>query len=485
MFGARIVRAFEEIKDAFDPAGVLNPGKIVRAPRMDDRRLFRYHPDYRAEPFQTALDWSEWGGLVQAVEMCNNNGACRKAQAGVMCPSYRATQDEQHVTRGRANALRLALTGQLGPDALSSDELYGAMDLCIGCKACKRECPTGVDMARMKIEFLHQHRRKHGVPLRERLLAYLPRYAPLLRHAGALLNLRDRIPGAALASQLALGLHARRSLPRWRRDVFDPRREVAQPGLSGRGRASREVLLFPDTFTTYFEPENARAALAVLRAGGYDVRCALPIGGGRPLCCGRTFLAAGLVDEARAEASRLVAALRPLAERGVPIVGLEPSCLLTLRDELGAMLPRAEVDAVARQALLFEEFVAREDAAGRLKLALRPIPQRLAWLHGHCHQKAFGAMGAVQKVLRLVPELEVRTIESGCCGMAGAFGYQADHYAVSMKMAELDLLPAVRAAAPEHLLVADGTSCSHQIRDGNGREAVHVARVLQAALDPG
>jgi FAD/FMN-containing dehydrogenase/Fe-S oxidoreductase len=478
MFGSRLVRAFEEVKDSFDPAGLFNPGKIVRPPRMDDRRLFRYRPGYAVTPLDTALDWSEWGGFGAAIEMCNNNGACRKREPGVMCPSYRVTRDEQHLTRGRANSLRLALSGQLGRDALVSDAMRDTMDLCVSCKGCKRECPTGVDMARMKVEFLHHYHGRHGLRLRDRLIAWLPRYAPWGVRLGFLLNLRDRLPGLPWLSEKLLGYSARRPLPRWRRDVFNPHQESA--GVAAANGA--EVVLLADTFSTYFEPDNARAALAVLRAAGYRVHLPQAPDGGRPLCCGRTFLYAGLVDQAQAEARRLLEALRPYIQRGLPIIGLEPSCLLTLRDEFKVMRLGAEADGLAAQAFLFEEFLAREQAAGRLRLHLQPLAAKRALLHGHCHQKAFGAMTAVQEVLRLVPELEVRTVESSCCGMAGAFGYDAGHYDVSMKMGELNLLPAVRDAAPDMLIVADGTSCRQQIRDGAQREAIHVARVLEQAL---
>jgi FAD/FMN-containing dehydrogenase/Fe-S oxidoreductase len=478
MFGSRLVRAFEEVKDSFDPAGLFNPGKIVRPPRMDDRSLFRYRPGYAVTPLDTALDWSEWGGFGAAIEMCNNNGACRKREPGVMCPSYRVTRDEQHLTRGRANSLRLALSGQLGRDALVSDDMHATMDLCVSCKGCKRECPTGVDMARMKIEFLHHYHRRHGLKLRDRLIAWLPRYAPWGVRLGFLLNLRDRLPGLPWLSEKLLGYSARRPLPRWRRDVFDPERESA--GLASSNGA--EVVLLADTFSTYFEPDNARAALAVLRAAGYRVHLPQALDGRRPLCCGRTFLYAGLVEEAQAEARRLLNALRPYIERGLPVIGLEPSCLLTLRDEFKVMRLGADADMLATQALLFEEFLAREQAARRLQLNLQPLAATRALLHGHCHQKAFGAMTAVQDVLRLVPGLEVQVVESSCCGMAGAFGYHAGHYDVSMKMGELNLLPAVRAAEPDTLIVADGTSCRQQIRDGAQREALHVARVLEQAL---
>jgi len=479
MFGSRLVRAFEEIKDAFDPESRFNPGKIVRAPKMDDRGLFRYRPDYAPISLNAGLDWSEWGGFSQAVEMCNNNGACRKFDAGVMCPSYRATRDEQHLTRGRANSLRLALTGQLGSDALTSKEMYDTMALCVGCKGCRRECPTGVDMARMKTEFLHQYHKTRALSAKERLTAYLPRYAQRAARLAPLLNLRDRLPGLPWLSERLLGISARRPMPRWRADTFDPRRDATQTAAA---QAGREVVLFVDTFNAYFEPENARAAVAVLAAAGYRVHFAQATDSGRPLCCGRTFLSAGLIDEARSEARRLVQALRPFAERGVAIVGLEPSCLFTLRDELGALLPKSEIGNIAEYALLFEEFLVHEQDRGELRLALKPIAAKRALLHGHCHQKAFGAMGAVQKTLKMIPDLELNVIESGCCGMAGAFGYDAEHFDISMKMAELALLPAIRKAEVDAVIVADGTSCRQQIRDGAKRHAVHVARVLQSAL---
>ena len=475
MFGSRMLRAFEEVKDTFDPGGLFNPGKIVRAPRMDDRSLFRYRPGYQVETIPTALDWSEWGGFGAAVEMCNNNGACRKANVGVMCPSYRVTGDEQHLTRGRANTLRLAISGQLGAGALVSDAMYDTMDLCVGCKGCRRECPTGIDMAKMKIEFLHQYHRRHRRSLKDRLIAYLPRYAPLAARFGPILNLRDRYAPLARLSERLLGFSARRSLPRWRADRFDALDRSAD-GRNG------EVVLLVDTFNRYFEPENARAARAVLEAAGYRVRQVLPLAGGHPLCCGRTFLSTGMVDQARVEARRMLDALGPYVERGVPIIGLEPSCLLTLRDEFPNLLPGADTTALAAQALLLEEFLAQQQQAGKLRLELRALAARRALVHGHCHQKSFATMGAMQQALKLIPDLEVEVIDSGCCGMAGVFGYEASHYELSMQMAELDLLPAVRGADGETLLIANGTSCRHQIRDGAQRGARHIACVLQDAL---
>ena len=483
MFGPRIVRAFEEVKDRFDPLALYNPGKIVRPPAFDDRRLFRYPPDYRAEPLQTVLDWSaypgEGGGFQGAIEMCNNNGACRKLAGGVMCPSYRVTREERDVTRGRANTLRLAITGQLGPDALTDDAMMETLKLCVSCKGCRRECPTGVDMARMKIEVLAARAERHGLDLHQKLIGWLPRYAPYAARAWWLMNLRDVVPGAARLSEAVAGFSARRPLPRWRRDAF---RESAAAAVGPED--GREVVLFADTFNRWFERENLDAAIAVLGAAGYRVHLPRPARGSRPLCCGRTFLSVGRIAEARAEAQRLVDAFAPFVARGVPVIGLEPSCLLALRDEIPALLPGADTQRLAAHALLFEELLARDFADKPLPEPFGPVPGKIL-LHGHCHQKAFGAMGAVERTLKLVPEAQVETIESSCCGMAGAFGYGADTLDVSLAMGELSLLPAVRNADAATMVVADGTSCRHQIRDGTGREAVHVARVLAASVENG
>ncbi len=486
LYGPRLARAFADIKQAFDPKGLMNPGKIVAAPKMDDRSLFRFKPSYATPSLTTGLDWSEHEvgeenrgrGFAAAVEMCNNNGHCRKFDAGTMCPSYRVTRDERDATRGRANSLRLALSGQLGANALASRELYDTLALCVSCKGCKRECPTGVDMAAMKIEFLHQYHQHRPRALRDRLIAHLPRYARTAARFAALANLRDRLPLVAWLSERLTGLAARRSLPQWQSNYFRGAAELP----AGAAGAAGEVVLLPDTFNTYFEPENLRAAVRVLTAAGYRIHVPEPAGGDRPLCCGRTYLAAGMLEEARHEARRSMAALAPFVARGVPIVGLEPSCLFGLRDEFRTLLPGEDSATLAAAALTFEEFLARERAANRLALAFRRSPYRRALVHGHCHQKAFGVMPTVVDALKLVPGLEVETVTSSCCGMAGAFGYQAEHLAISLQMAEATLLPAVRRAPADTVIVADGTSCRHQIHDGAGREAVHVARVLAEAL---
>ncbi|WP_422232038.1 FAD-binding and (Fe-S)-binding domain-containing protein [Methylorubrum rhodinum] len=480
LFGAKLTRAFETVKDDFDPQNRLNPNKIVRPLKMDDRTLMRFAPGYAVtEPARTALDWSDWGGFGPAVEMCNNNGTCRKLAGGAMCPSYRATKDEQHLTRGRANSLRLAISGQLGQDAFLSPEMKRTMDLCVSCKACRRECPTGVDMARMKVEFLHHYHARHGLPLRERLVAEMPRYAGVAAALAPLLNLRNRYAPLAKFGEERLGLSARRSLPAWRR----PWRETGEPAHPADVTGEfRDIVLFGDTFNRAFERENLEAAERVLTAAGYRLHRVLAHSGRRPLCCGRTWLASGQTDRARAEARRTLDALLPFVRAGARVVGLEPSCLLTFRDEFLSLLPGEEAKTLAQSALLFEELLAADLAAGRINLPLKDQGGRVAHLHGHCHQKSFGAMGAVETVLRRVPGLDVRVIESSCCGMAGAFGYRADTIDTSFAMAELSLFPALRKAGPDDLVVADGTSCRHQIHDGLKREAIHVSRVLDAAL---
>ncbi|HEX3098490.1 MAG TPA: FAD-linked oxidase C-terminal domain-containing protein, partial [Usitatibacter sp.] len=467
-FGPRLTAALAEIKSWFDPRGLMNPGKIVDPPRQDDRALFRYPPGYRTQAPATALDWSAWGGFAGAVEMCNNNGHCRKFDAGTMCPSYRATGNERDLTRGRANTLRLAISGQLGE--AGDDAVRDALDLCVSCKGCRRECPTGVDMARMKVEFTARDKARRGFTLRDRLVGHLPRYSPWAARLQPLTALALRLPGSGAIVE-ALGFDRRRPLPAWRKPwhrSFNPR--------EGSGR---EVVLFADTFNNWFEPANLVAAERVLEATGH--RVVSPAPGDRPLCCGRTYLAAGMVDAARAEMRRTLDALRPALERGTPVVGLEPSCLLTFRDELGALFPG---DALAQRlsgAMLADEYLAAELREGRISAPWRARPGLALRVHGHCHQKAFATFDATLELLRSLPGAEVTPIESSCCGMAGAFGHEKGHYEASLRMGELALLPAVRAA-PQATIVAAGTRCRRQIADGAGRQALHPLAVLAEAL---
>ncbi|MEM9222661.1 MAG: FAD-binding and (Fe-S)-binding domain-containing protein [Pseudomonadota bacterium] len=480
MFGSRLVQAFGEVKDTFDPDNRLNPGKIVNPPRMDDRTLLRYPADYRFDDLSTGFDWSAWsgasGGFQGAIEMCNNNGACRKLKGGAMCPSYRVTRNEKDVTRGRANTLRLALSGKLGKDALLRPEMAETMKLCVSCKACQRECPTGVDMAKMKTEVLYQRGQKLGYSLKDRLIAELPRYARLAVSLRAMFVLRNKVPVLAKLAERVTGISSRRSLPVMCGDFFRES-EIGPPKPAEDGK---DVVLFTDTFNRWMDPEIPRSALRVLQWAGYTVHAASLLKG-RPLCCGRTYLAAGMIDKARDEARRTLAALLPHIKAGRPVIGMEPSCLLTLRDEFKALLPGADSEALAQNSLLFEEFVTREMKAGRMSVpGLKGVSK--AHVHGHCHQKAAGTMGAMANALGSVAGIDADMIESSCCGMAGAFGYDAETIDVSLAMGELSLLPAVRATNDDDLIIANGTSCRHQIADGTGRKALHVAQVLDVAV---
>ena len=402
-----------------------------------------------------------------------------------MCPSYRVTRDEQDSTRGRANTLRLALSGQLGKGALTSNEMAETLKLCVSCKACRRECPTGVDMARMKIEATHHFKSHHGFTLKDKLIAYLPHYASWAAKFASILNLRNQFPWLAKIAESMTGLSAQRSWPTWESHHF-----FSQPpsGVSKEEvlKASKPVVLFIDTFNGFFESHNASAAFGVLQAAGYSVHIAAKdahSGTQGHLCCGRTFLANGMVEQARQQAEELVDALVPFAQKGIAIVGLEPSCLLTLRDEALVLGLGESAELVSQQAVLFEEFLANELKAGKLEVLkqnLKPAEKNIL-LHGHCHQKAFGLMPSVLEVIQLIPQAKPQLIESSCCGMAGSFGYEASHLDVSMQMAELSLLPAIRQQS-DAIVVADGTSCRHQIADGAAREAIHVAKLLSDHL---
>jgi Fe-S oxidoreductase len=412
-FGPKITDALREIKHAFDPDNLFNPGKIIDPPKMDDSSYFRFPPEYKIIPLKTNLDWSAWNvqnnpvteetsapgsggdpahGFSKAVEMCNNNGHCRKFDTGTMCPSYRVTRDEKHLTRGRANTLRLAVSGQLdaapGEDPLTTAAVKDAMDLCVSCKACRRECPTGVDMAKMKVEYLSHYKKRHGHTLRDRLVAHLPHYAPMIsRIPGlpALLNIRNRIPAIAKIQEWLTGISAERTLPVWRSDTFwnapiDSAASSAQYRFTPEQlqEESKAVVLLVDTFNAYFENENVHAAIAVLRAAGYQIhipqmdtansastteqQCS------KQFCCGRTYLAAGMVDEAKVRLGALVDHLAPYAERGIAIVGLEPSCLFTLKDEALVMGFGQKAVAVSQKAQLLEEFLVDESKSGKLKL---------------------------------------------------------------------------------------------------------------------
>ena len=512
-FGNHLNQAFGEIKHAFDPQNQLNPGKIVNPPKMDDYSLMRFHPSYKVNPLQTSLDWSSWNvqndpvteavspagtgmdpaqGFSKAVEMCNNNGHCRKFDAGTMCPSYRVTRDEQHLTRGRANTLRLALSNQLEGQALVSKAVKDAMDLCVGCKGCKRECPTGVDMAKMKIEFLSHYQKEHGLSLRDRLFAYLPTHAHHITKIPGLptlLNLRNRIPLLALLGERLLGISAKRSLPQWNTKTIwnNPHNRYGLEEWRVKSFAGQKlVVLFADTFNGQFESENLEAAAEVLEAAGYWVY--IPRKPEGHYCCGKTLLSNGLVDEAKVQAKELLDHLSIYAREGISIIGLEPACILSLRDEYLMMGLGEQAEMVAKHSFTFEEFLMQEAAiqpnnshhSHPNNLKLKATQQEIL-VHGHCHQKAFEVVQPVLEVLKMIPGANPKLIESSCCGMAGSFGYEAEHEKISMQMAEISLLPSIRNA-PHAIIVADGSSCRHQIHDGTKRQALHIAKVLKMHL---
>ena len=476
MFGDKLNTAFMTLKKILDPSDLFNPGKIVNAPKMDERDLFRYAPGYKASDFTTKLDWKSWhgaaGGFQGAVEMCNNNGACRKLVGGVMCPSFRITGHEKDSTRGRANTLRLAMSGQLGSDAMISDQMKESLKLCVSCKACKRECPTGVNMSSMKIEMNALRAEKYSLSLHDRLIAYLPNYASVVAKVPWLMNLRDRVPGLPFLSEKIIGFSSRRRLPVWRSDYFK------SSEISNEPKGKLPVILFGDTFNRYFEPENLRSAVNVLKAAGYTPFAPIPKSNkNSEICCGKTHLSVGNVDLARVTATQLVETYLPYASAGIPIVGLEPSCLFTIKDEIPMLLQSDDADLVAKHVMTFEEIL----MANANEIRFKPRKAK-ALLHGHCHQKAFDAMGPVEQILSYVDGLEVEPIATSCCGMAGDFGYAADTFDYSIQMAELDLLPTVRKASDDTLIIADGTSCRSQIFDGSGRQAIHVARFLDRQL---
>ena len=519
-FGPKITEALAEIKHAFDPKGLFNPGKIINPPKMDDASNFRFPPSYKVIPLQPALDWSAWNvqnnpiteettapgtggdpamGLAKAVEMCNNNGHCRKFDAEVMCPSYRVTRDEKHLTRGRANTLRLALSNQLDikdeSSPLGSDAIKEVMELCVSCKACRRECPTGVDMAKMKIEFLSAYKIRVGHSLRDLAVAYLPKYAATISRIPflpAILNIRNHIAPVAKLQEWMMGISAQRSLPIWKSRTFWSESKTASPYQYSADELSKQkgVVLLADTFNAYFEDENLMAAIKVLTAAGYRIHIPhkseikstnkAPSTCSKEFCCGRTYLAAGMVDKAKETLGELLDHLAPYAEKNIPIIGLEPSCLFTLKDEALVMGFGETAITVSKHAQLLEEFLAGEVKAGNLNLTLKPASKPVLF-HGHCHQKSFAAVTPAMELLKLIPNAEPKLIESSCCGMAGSFGYEAEHIEVSKQMAEVSLLPSIRKS-PDSWIVADGTSCRHQIADGTQREAVHIARILAAHL---
>jgi FAD/FMN-containing dehydrogenase/Fe-S oxidoreductase len=467
MYGPVLYQAFRELKRTFDPQGIFNPGKIVDAPPLTSN--LRFGSGYVTPDVPTTFDFSVDGGLIRAAELCAGVGECRKKRGGTMCPSYQATREEQHSTRGRANALRLALTGQLELTGLEDRALHEAMDLCLECKACKSECPTNVDMARLKAEFLHQYQRKHGVPWRSRVLgnvARLSRWGSGLAPVSSWL-VRSRV--IRWLNEKLLGIDRRRVPPSFARRSLRKRFEP-RDGDSG----SVKVLLFPDTFTNYHEPEIGLAAVDLLRRGG----CSVTLGPDSLGCCGRPLISSGFLDRAVKQARHNVECLYPWASAENTITACEPSCILTIKDDYPALLrgeERRQAEVVARMCLTFEEQMVR------VGLPFRSGPKRIL-VQGHCHQRSLIGMGPSMQLLRSIPDAEVIDLDAGCCGMAGAFGYEKEHYEISRLVGEQRLFPALRQANPDTVVIASGFSCRMQIEHFTSRTALHPARLLQSHL---
>ncbi|MCB1887661.1 MAG: 4Fe-4S dicluster domain-containing protein [Rhodocyclaceae bacterium] len=446
---------------------------------------------------KTRLDWSAFenagqgdayadipatgGDFARAVAVCIRDRQCQRKPKGVMCPSFRATDDPAQSPGERVVALKAALNGELGPDPFASPQLAKAMQLCVGCKGCKRECANQLDMAAIKIEVLAQRNARMRLPLRDRLFSSLP---ALLRHRRLLRFLvrqRNHAPWLARLTEYVLGISAARSLPV---PADAPFTAPARP--AGSGDSDRDVILFVDTFAREFEPHLATAAITVLERAGYRVEVLSPSADDptpdRPLCCGRTYLSHGRIDEARHEAERMLRALGPALARGTPVIGLEPSCILSLRDDHLKLGLGADSHTLAGQVFLFEEFIAREAQRQRMTLEMPRWQGPAVLVHGHCHAKAVGAMKSLRKVLRMVPGLDFEFIEASCCGMAGNFGLERENAAMSRRMARLDLLPALAARGRSAAVLASGFSCRHQIRDLDGRTGLHVATLLAQAL---
>jgi FAD/FMN-containing dehydrogenase/Fe-S oxidoreductase len=473
LFGPALYEAFRQIKRAFDPNNLLNPGKIVDAPAMTES--LKIDPQYKAWTPQTTLDFSAQGGFARAVEMCSGMGECRKKLDGTMCPSYMGTLDEEHSTRGRANALRTVLSGKVPKEDFTGKRLHEIMDLCLECKACKAECPSNVDMAKLKYEFLDHYHRANGLPLRNRLFGGVAR---LNRIGAQFAPVANRVAASKLNRWLMeklVGVDRRRPLPKFAEETF----EAWFGNYKAEGNGSNgEVVLFHDTFNDFNTPDVAIAATRLLERFGYRVLLA------NKRCCGRPMISKGMLSEAKNNAAWNVDELAPFAERGIPIIGLEPSCLLTLRDEYPEFLRTDDAKKVADHSFLLEEFLIREREAGRL-LFKSPTPGRKALLHGHCHQKALVGSAPTVAVLKAAG-FEVNEVDSGCCGMAGSFGFEKEHYDLSVTIGNRRLAPAVNSAAADVEIVAPGISCRQQIEHLAGRKAKHPAELLwQTLAQPG
>ena len=474
LFGPEIIAAFKEIKSAFDTGNLLNPGKIVNPPKMDDETLMRYGSNYTLPvlPAKTVFNFESDGGFPKAVEMCNGAGVCRKLEQGVMCPSFQATKDEAFSTRGRANALRAAMMGYLGTNGMTSKELYAVMDLCLSCQGCLSECPSAVDMAKLKSEFLHNYHQETGTPLRSRIFGNIATLNQILQPISPISNFVMKGPGKLVTN--ALGVHPERTLPELANQTFTAWYKNRKPRETTPG--TRQVVFFHDTFLEHNHPQIGKAAIKVLESAGYT-----PIILKNKKCCGRPAVSKGLLDEAKKLAQHNIKILAPYAEKGIPIIGCEPSCMTMLVNEYQDFVPGKTSEKVAEMSMCIDRFLVNEHQAGNLHLTFDDTPRQVVF-HGHCHQKANFGTGDTIKMLNLIPNCMVEEIDSGCCGMAGSFGYEKEHYDLSIELAEMSLAPAVRKDDPDAIICATGTSCRDQIEHTTDRISLHPIEVLANAL---
>jgi len=474
MFDKKINDIFRQTKDLFDPNRIFNPEKIIDAPKMDDRNYFRYSPAYKAIDIKTVMDWSSWPGKSEgfqgAIEMCNNNGSCRKLENGVMCPSYRVTKDERDSPRGRANTLRLALTGQLREESLISKEMYETMKLCVSCKACKKECPTSVDISKMKIEIEKLRYERFGLSFSQKLIAYFPKYSKYLSYAYPFLKFLQKTKIFNLMNERFFDISAKRDIPLTKLNYF---RDSELPNKFSDIK-NNPVILFPDSFNRYHEPENIRAAIKVLKAFGFEPF--LPKINNDNLCCGRTYLTYGLLDKTKKEYENILKTFIPYLKKGIPVVGLEPSCILSFKDELPSLIKNKDSILMKKNSFTFEELLIKKIDKINFKIFNKKV-----LLHGHCHQKAFDVVNPIIQILKKIPKINLELIETSCCGMAGSFGYNKETYDVSIKMAHAKLIPTI-LKHDNPIVIADGTSCRAQIKDEANNKAMHLAKFLEPLI---
>lgn len=474
LFGPDLTRAFKQVKELFDPDYTLNPGKIVNPPRMDEDELLRYGKKYQAryKPDQTLLSFQEDQGFDRAVEMCNGAGVCRQLDEGVMCPSFKATRDETHSTRGRSNMLRAAISGKLGPDGMTSRELYQVLDLCLSCQACASECPSTVDMSKLKAEFTHQYHQVHGVPFRSWFFAHIAEISRLAQRFSSLVNPILNSPLSQLLS--LIGIHPERQMPSFARETFTS--WYKKQNITQQGDLTKGVVFFFDTYLEYNYPHIGQAVVKIFQKAGIDLIVLR-----EKADSGRPAYSKGVLKKARKLAQTNLELLKPYAEKGIPIIACEPTVVVMLKKEYRDLVPGAGSDLVANSTMLVEDYLLQKINSGSISFSYDQKPRQILY-HGHCQQKAHLGTGKTISMLNNLPNCVVEEIEAGCCGMAGAFGYEKEHYQLSLDIAELGLAPKIREAAPDTIICASGTSCREQIAHTTQRKAIHPLEVFAKAL---